>query len=91
MQAQAEARETEARGRAELDAAVAAYEEQLDALQRAADERQAAAETARRAVEQWQKRCGSGQPRVAPVMGFPSDKVHDAPLTAPCIATASHE
>jgi hypothetical protein len=56
-QAQAEAREAEARGKAELDAAVAGYEEQMDALQRTADERQAAAESSARAVEQWQKRC----------------------------------
>ena len=57
MQAHAEARETEARGRAELEAAVAGYEEQLDAAQRAADERQSAAESAARAAEQWQRRC----------------------------------
>ena len=35
----------------------------MDALQRTADERQAAAESSARAVEQWQKRCVLPEPK----------------------------
>ena len=81
-QAHAEAREAEARGRAELDAAVAGYEEQLDAAHRSADERRVAAESAARAVEQWQKRCArirfpveAARRAVQPMRGLASEDV----------------